>query len=66
MKDKISFEDAMQKLEEINQKLQKNDCPLDEAIDLYKEGLKLADYCNKKLEAVSAELNKLSQEQKND
>ncbi len=66
MEKKISFEEAMQKLDEINQKLQKNDCPLDEAIDLYKEGLKLADYCNQKLEAVSAELNKLSQEQKND
>lgn len=66
MEKKMTFEEAMKKLEAINNQLQNNDCPLDDAIELYKEGLKLAEFCEKKLNNISEQLDKLSMEKTND
>lgn len=50
MKEKeISFEQAMARLEEITEKLEAGDAPLEEAMKLYAEGTKLAADCDKKL-----------------
>ncbi len=46
MSDKVlSFEEAYTALEKIAEKLGGNDLPLDEAIGLYEEGIKLSKYC---------------------
>lgn len=41
----LSFEEAYASLEKIAEKLGGNDVPLDEAVKLYEEGIKLSKYC---------------------
>lgn len=57
-----SFEENLEELENIVRKLENGDVPLDEAIDKFNEGMKIANKCNKKLEeatdAVTKVLNK--------
>ncbi len=66
MENKMTFEQAMKRLEEINGQLQKNECPLDDAIELYKEGLKLAQLCLDKLNSLSKQLEDISEDKEND
>ncbi len=66
MENKMTFEQAMKRLEEINGQLQKNECPLDDAIELYKEGLKLAQLCSDKLNSLSKQLEDISEDKEND
>lgn len=66
MENKMTFEQAMKRLEEINGQLQKNECPLDDAIELYKEGLKLAQLCSDKLNSLSKQLEDISEDNEND
>lgn len=47
--DKISFEDALTKLEEIVEKLSSQNVALEEMVNLYQEGILLKEYCSKKL-----------------
>ncbi len=45
-----NFEEALKRLEQIAKLLEREDIALDEAINLYEEGMKLVDYCSKKLQ----------------
>ncbi len=45
-----NFEEALKRLEQIAKLLEKEDIALDEAINLYEEGMKLVDFCSKKLQ----------------
>jgi exodeoxyribonuclease VII small subunit len=49
MKKEQTFEQTMQRLQEIVQLLENGDAPLDESLKLFEEGAKLADICNSKL-----------------
>ncbi len=62
----LTFEQAMKRLEAINEKLQRNECPLDEAINLYKEGLELSKLCSDKLNSVAKQLENIEEANKND
>jgi exodeoxyribonuclease VII small subunit len=44
------FEEAMARLEEIVQELEKGDVPLEQSLKLFEEGIKLSGICNKRLE----------------
>lgn len=46
------FEDCLQRLEEIVQQLEKGDLPLDQALALFEEGMKLSMSCRSELEAA--------------
>ncbi|MEG0771395.1 MAG: exodeoxyribonuclease VII small subunit [Clostridia bacterium] len=46
---KLTFEEALKKLEEIVKVLEQGSAPLDEAIKYYEEGTSLSDYCTKVL-----------------
>lgn len=46
---KLSFEDSIQKLDEIVKHLEKGDLPLNDSIKLFQEGTKLIADCNKLL-----------------
>lgn len=56
---KISFEVAMGKLEEIVDKLEEGDVPLEKAIAFYKEGMELSKYCHDKLKSVEEQLTQI-------
>jgi len=50
--DELSFEEAIEKLEKIVEKLEQGDVPLEKAIDYFQEGMKLSKLCNDKLTNV--------------
>jgi exodeoxyribonuclease VII small subunit len=47
---KKKFEEALEKLEKIVQRLEDANLPLDEALSLFEEGIKLSRFCSQKLE----------------
>ena len=51
-KKELSFEEAMEKLEEIVDSLESGDFPLEESLKLYEEGVKLVNLCNNKISNV--------------
>lgn len=53
---KLSFEEAMDKLEKIVERLEEGDVPLEEAISIYKEGMELSKLCHDKLKNVEEQL----------
>jgi exodeoxyribonuclease VII small subunit len=53
---KLSFEQAMEQLETIVEKLEEGDVPLEEAISFYKEGMELSKLCHDKLKNVEEQL----------
>lgn len=55
----VTFEDAMTKLEEIVEKLEEGDVPLEEAISFYKEGMELSKLCHDKLKTVEEQLTQI-------
>jgi len=57
-----SFEKAMQRLEEITQNLENGDLSLEDSIDVFEEGMKLAKFCSKKLEEAEKKGTKLVKE----
>lgn len=58
MKKDIKFEEALEKLAEINEKLESEEISLDESIKLFKEGLELSKLCQKKLDEAKLEIEK--------
>lgn len=57
----IKFEDKMTRLDEIVSKLEKNQVSLDEAIQLFEEGLHLADALDGQLKQYETKINELVQ-----
>ena len=49
-KEEINFEDAMKELEEIANKLEKNDLDLDKSVEIFEEGMNLSKKCSEILE----------------
>ena len=48
----LSFEEGLNRLEDIAQQMEKNELPLDALLSLYEEGVKLAGELNMKLDAA--------------
>jgi exodeoxyribonuclease VII small subunit len=58
----LSFEEAMDQLEQLVGKLENGDVPLEKAIDLFQEGMKLSHLCSQKLEQVERKIEMLVEE----
>ena len=56
---KLTFEEAMNKLEQIVDRLEEGDVPLEEAIAFYKEGMELSKVCHDKLKNVEEQLTQI-------
>jgi exodeoxyribonuclease VII small subunit len=54
--DKPTFEQALQQLEQIVQKLEKGELPLEESLALYEEGIRLSRLCHAKLEEAEGKI----------
>ena len=52
----INVDEALDRLEEINNRLSDNDIALNESIELYKEGTILAAKCKEQLQKIEKEL----------
>ena len=57
--DNLTFEEAKKKLEEIVAKIRNENCTLDEALNLYEEGVKLAKFCDEKLSVFKTRLDEI-------
>ena len=60
---KMTYEQAMARLEEIVTKLDDGSLPLDESIKLFEESTKLASFCNTSLEKAKLKITELSEKQ---
>lgn len=58
--EKNSLENYLQRLQEIAESLEQGGVPLDEAVNLYEEGIKLSKECAEKLKAAELKIKKLS------
>ncbi|ASV69051.1 exodeoxyribonuclease VII small subunit [Cytobacillus sp. FSL W7-1323] len=54
-----TFEEAMEQLEQIVEKLEEGDVPLEEAISIYKNGMELSKLCHDKLKNVEEQLTEM-------
>ena len=57
---KITFEDAMKRIEEIISMLENGNTSLDESIELFEEATKLCAFCNERLETAEQKIKSLS------
>ena len=53
-KKEVSFENALDRLEEIVNLLESGENPLEKSLELFEEGVGLVKICNKKLEGVES------------
>lgn len=58
----VSFEAAMERLESIVSRLESGDVPLEQAIELFQQGMKLSHLCSRKLEQVERKIEMLVEE----
>jgi exodeoxyribonuclease VII small subunit len=57
MNEELSFELAMQRLEEIVGKLEEGDVPLEKAIEYFQKGMELSKLCHDKLQHVEKQMD---------
>jgi exodeoxyribonuclease VII small subunit len=58
-KEDLGFEQSLERLEIIVEKLESGELALDESLKLFKEGVELSKYCSSKLTAVQQEVKKV-------
>ena len=56
---KINFEDSLAKLEKITAELESGELSLEDSLKKFDEGVKLAEFCNKKLDEAQKKVNLL-------
>lgn len=61
--EKLTYESAMQRLEEIGTLLESGKVPLEESIALYEESAKLAAYCKGVLQQAQQKITELAGEE---
>ncbi|WP_010274037.1 exodeoxyribonuclease VII small subunit [Paenibacillus senegalensis] len=61
-KTELSFEQAMDKLEQIVSRLETGDVPLEKAIELFQEGMELSQLCGHKLDQIEGKIELLLEE----
>ncbi|WP_195932906.1 exodeoxyribonuclease VII small subunit [Faecalibacillus intestinalis] len=57
--EKMTFEQAIKRLEEIVDLLENNETSLDDSVELFQEGVQLSQYCSKKLVNVENKVSKI-------
>lgn len=60
--EEMSFEESLEKLEEIVNNLENGDVPLDDAIDEFDKAMKLVKICNDKLKTAEESIAKIVEE----
>ncbi|WP_150270772.1 exodeoxyribonuclease VII small subunit [Paenibacillus tepidiphilus] len=58
----LDFEQAMEQLEAVVRELEHGDVPLEKAIDLFQQGMKLSQLCGSKLEQVERKIEMIALE----
>ena len=66
MQDNLVFEKSLEELEKIVEKLERDDCSLNEAIELFENGVKLTKVCAEQLENAKIKIESLTGEDNNE
>lgn len=61
-KERLSFEDALTRLEEIVSKLEDESISLEDSIKLYEEGIELSNICTETLEEAELRIEKVHEQ----
>ncbi|HEX28729.1 TPA: exodeoxyribonuclease VII small subunit [Candidatus Poribacteria bacterium] len=59
----IKFEDALKRLEEIVEMLESDELPLDKALELFEEGIRMSRLCSSILERAEMRIEELIREE---
>ena len=62
LQDETTLEEAFEQLDELIEKMEERELPLEEAFSFYKKGLSLVEFCNKKIEKVECDIRKVTEE----
>jgi exodeoxyribonuclease VII small subunit len=65
-KERPSFEEALQRLEDIVNQLEDESISLEKSIDLYEEGIKLSKICTETLEEAELRIKKVADQHTDD
>lgn len=60
--ERITFEEALKKLETIVSKLEENTVTLEDSVNLYEEGMKLSKYCSEILDKAELRIEKVNEQ----
>ena len=60
--DKTRFEDALKRLEGVVERLEEGEIPLEEALRLFEEGVKLSRLCHQKLDEAEKRIELLTRD----
>ena len=60
-KEELTLEEAFTQLDELIDKMEGSSLPLEETFQLYKQGVSLVEYCNKKIEKVECDIRKVTE-----
>lgn len=58
--ERFEFEQALERLSEVLKELESDEVPLEKAIALYEEGMKLSKMCSKKLEEAELRIEQVT------
>lgn len=61
-KERLSFENALSRLETIVERLDDDELSLEESIELYEEGIKLSKQCTQTLDEAELRIEKVNEE----
>lgn len=61
MSEEKTLEEAFSELDELIQNMENKELPLEETFKLYKEGVSLVEFCNKKIEKVECDIKVVNQ-----
>jgi len=59
MEEKLTFEEALKKLESLVKEMESGNLNLDDSVEKYQEGMKLAKYCSEELKHAEGVIVKL-------
>lgn len=60
-KERLSFEEALKKLESIVEQLEDEEITLEDSVKLYEEGVKMAQFCNTVLEDAELRIEQVNE-----
>ena len=60
--EELTLEEAFEQLDELIDKMEDSDLPLEESFELYKKGVSLVEVCNKKIEKVECDIKKVTEQ----
>lgn len=61
-KERLSFEEALKKLESIVEQLEEEDITLEDSVKLYEEGVKMSKFCTEILEEAELRIKQVNEE----